>query len=701
MDVVSCELFEVNLDKEPIIEYDALSYTWDLDPEWNTLKFEFVNDTKKEERPILCNGKTKHVTMNLYHALTEFRRRKWTRPMWADQIAINQLDEEEKIAQLAIMVDVFRLADCVVIWLGKTSMLRNSALKFMEGLPDETLRPTQTVAILPPDHDDRDLKRPILNKVSRSFDAITSLSKSAGDQYNWLGAILVIGRQWFARAWTLQELLLAKDFKMFMGDQQVSPSAIAKASMQVLDFYATDPFSTQSGLNVSFLSLRRYMLGRATLFSEREEFQNGKRYSAEEYLGMIRVRRSTKMKDKVFAGAALLKPGASFSVTYHSTTLEIYIAFAAERLWPETGISSLSLVGGTAPDTEGLPSWVPDLYSPLRPEPLRHCGCPTFKTPISADKNTFRIDNRTLQVQMATWDIVKETGESTWSWTKYDEEAYNTDAYLKMRASNSPAKERFGLMFSLLNKLGFEYTPTSERTIDVFWQTLIGGINKNSGEDDAVWRLRFQQWFAFTLTELRSSFYERKNQSGNKVFTTHTVKKWYVPLIADWPALEERVATFLDFHDDGLKHAAEDSDTPDLTQTLRKTVQHISKRIWGAETLEQTGMWSGGPSEMSQLMSIAHEADFYKPISVFAEVFEAVYDGRRIFTTDKGYLGTGTEDVKAGDIICLVSGGDVPYILRSVAGKPKRFALVGEAYVHGIMDGAIDGDLMFDTVEIV
>jgi hypothetical protein len=109
----------------------------------------------------------------------------------------------------------------------------------------------------------------------------------------------------------------------------------------------------------------------------------------------------TEMKDKVIAGAALLKQHASSSVDYRSTSLEIYIAYASECLWPETGIFSLSLVGGTAPKPEGLPSWVPDMNSPLRLEPLRYCGCPTFKTPLLSQGNEFHIDDKTLHVKAA------------------------------------------------------------------------------------------------------------------------------------------------------------------------------------------------------------------------------------------------------------------------------------------------------------
>ncbi|QDS78035.1 hypothetical protein FKW77_003080 [Venturia effusa] len=672
-DVVSCSVFEVDLDSKPVFE--ALSYTWDLDPQWNTIKFEFVEDKEKEERPILCNGKTHHVTMNLYHILTELRRQKSETSLWADQICINQHDSDEKIAQLGIMVDVYRSASRVTVWLGKRSMVRSHALDFMDNLTDEPFWEHQSK------QDPDSLAR--MNSFSRAFEGMSSLTKGVGDHYHWLGVILVLGRQWFQRAWTLQEFLLASDFRILMGDREISWKSVERACSQVLDFYAQDPLSTQAGLNVSFLPLRRYLEGRGTLFKEREDFMNGKRYSAEEYLKVIRVRLASVMKDKVFAGSALLKGSMPTTVSYRSTTLEIYMVFATELVWPEVGIFALSLVGGAAASTEGMPSWAPDLNSPLHPEPLRYCACPTFKTPLLTEKGDHRIDGKTLQLKAAKWDTVKEVGESIWSWTRYNEEPYNEQSERwKMRTSTTSQNERFGLMFALLNNIGQAYAPTGERTIDAFWQVLISGINLTTKDGLDLWRHRFEQWFAFTLVGIRTQFYLEKNHSGNYLKTASKPKKWMVPMIADWDAMEKRVSAFLDLHDTAI--AAVDSSAADTETPLRKNIANIAKRLWGTEKIEESGFWK---ESVADLLATVRREQFFENISFFGQHFESIYDGRRIFASEKGYLGTSCEGVKRGDLLYLVAGADVPYVLRPVVGKEGTFVLVGEAYIHGGMDG--------------
>ncbi|KAK5122281.1 hypothetical protein LTR85_004192 [Meristemomyces frigidus] len=57
-----------------------------------------------------------------------------------------------------------------------------------------------------------------------------------------------------------------------------------------------------------------------------------------------------------------------------------------------------------------------------------------------------------------------------------------------------------------------------------------------------------------------------------------------------------------------------------------------------------------------------------------------------MFSTDNGYLGTGPEGLYVGDVVCVLYGGNVPYILRKV-GNQGHYKFIGDAYVPGIMHG--------------
>jgi hypothetical protein len=65
--------------------------------------------------------------------------------------------------------------------------------------------------------------------------------------------------------------------------------------------------------------------------------------------------------------------------------------------------------------------------------------------------------------------------------------------------------------------------------------------------------------------------------------------------------------------------------------------------------------------------------------------------GRKFFITKKGYLGLGPKMAEPGDRIAIIHGSGVPFVLRRSADKSGKRAwqIVGECYVHGIMDGEV------------
>ncbi|KAH7010715.1 heterokaryon incompatibility protein-domain-containing protein [Macrophomina phaseolina] len=62
--------------------------------------------------------------------------------------------------------------------------------------------------------------------------------------------------------------------------------------------------------------------------------------------------------------------------------------------------------------------------------------------------------------------------------------------------------------------------------------------------------------------------------------------------------------------------------------------------------------------------------------------------GRRFFLSSEGLIGLAPENAQKGDQIWVVNGGRMPLILRPLSGAQNdRFNLVGDSYVHGIMQG--------------
>lgn len=58
--------------------------------------------------------------------------------------------------------------------------------------------------------------------------------------------------------------------------------------------------------------------------------------------------------------------------------------------------------------------------------------------------------------------------------------------------------------------------------------------------------------------------------------------------------------------------------------------------------------------------------------------------GRKLFFTDSGNLGLGPMAMQEEDILCILFGGRVPYVLRA---EGEFYRLVGECYVYDMMNG--------------
>jgi hypothetical protein len=82
--------------------------------------------------------------------------------------------------------------------------------------------------------------------------------------------------------------------------------------------------------------------------------------------------------------------------------------------------------------------------------------------------------------------------------------------------------------------------------------------------------------------------------------------------------------------------------------------------------------------------------------------FTAALRNRRFAVSERGYFGLVPRGTVAGDRVCVLEGINVPFVLRK-APEENAFELVGECYVHGIMEGeAIDrNDAPLRTIRIV
>lgn len=65
--------------------------------------------------------------------------------------------------------------------------------------------------------------------------------------------------------------------------------------------------------------------------------------------------------------------------------------------------------------------------------------------------------------------------------------------------------------------------------------------------------------------------------------------------------------------------------------------------------------------------------------------------GRVLFLTLNGYMGLSPHGTRDGDVVFVMLGCDIPFVLRPVGSgggsDDDRYVLVGECYVYKAMDG--------------
>jgi hypothetical protein len=64
----------------------------------------------------------------------------------------------------------------------------------------------------------------------------------------------------------------------------------------------------------------------------------------------------------------------------------------------------------------------------------------------------------------------------------------------------------------------------------------------------------------------------------------------------------------------------------------------------------------------------------------------------RPFITKRGYIGLGPITIRPDDMICIFFGAQVPHVLQRRSGGCSGYTLLGQAYIHGIMDGELMRD---------
>ncbi|PMD47010.1 HET-domain-containing protein [Hyaloscypha variabilis F] len=127
----------------------------------------------------------------------------------------------------------------------------------------------------------------------------------------------------------------------------------------------------------------------------------------------------------------------------------------------------------------------------------------------------------------------------------------------------------------------------------------------------------------------------------------------------------------------GLKHEET------VVQTLTKSTVDTGELFPG---LEDEEVWARlmDRESLSPEIAIAIRGCRYNGLFArLSTMLKGKFLGRKVLTSEAGFVGIGASQIEVGDVITLVFGSTAPLILRPCA---ESYRMVGSAYVSGLMD---------------
>ena len=118
-----------------------------------------------------------------------------------------------------------------------------------------------------------------------------------------------------------------------------------------------------------------------------------------------------------------------------------------------------------------------------------------------------------------------------------------------------------------------------------------------------------------------------------------------------------------------------------------------SFRIHSRELKDWWSVWCPAAKNAEEDRNI--EALTFDEINFLDELQNIVLE-KRLLVTETGYIGMAPFEARKGDMVCLLLGCRVPVVLRKFG---EGYQLIGDVYVHGIMNGEALTQDNYDKLE--
>ncbi|KAH7407545.1 heterokaryon incompatibility protein-domain-containing protein [Cadophora sp. MPI-SDFR-AT-0126] len=651
-----------------ISKYWALSYWWGLPDEKPSNKIHIYYDNGGregvQELSVFNRYGTFYIRDNLKSALVRFRHETDDKNVWVDAICINQEDKKEKNAQVARMHEVYMQATMVCIWLGDGTEQTPETFEFLQSILN-------------------------LGKL----DALVQTGEPSAAKCALV--VQLMTNRWFSRRWILQELALSKQATVRWGDEELYWSDFADAIALFMTKY--DDIKRKNLISGQYRdtdarALGAYTIVHATinLFRKSHDGRVEQRLIPLEILvsSMLLAFEASEPRDTIFAVLTLAKdsqitsaePDAKedfrISPDYDKCLLDVYTDFMDYcmeksrsldiicRYWAPCP-KPLSREGvpkenSTASVPETMPSWIPRIEKSAFGEPHgvvagRANGDSFVGGPERRGQQTYN-----ASLNLPAWH---EFGT-------YDTSPPRTKMFKKSKTFP-------------YNKAGPSHSTGSLGP--VIQGIPIPATAATAGSANQEPKLPYPKSPKYDGTLLLRGF------------CLDVVER-----------VSDRVAGGRMIPDNALDMGGWDHKWK-VNNTSDK-IQPVPEKLWrtlvadrGPNGTSAPGWYRRACFECLQHTDRSGDLDIDRLKTspetsstqiTFLERVEPIVWGRRFFETrarqrsQKPLFGLGSNEVRVGDMVCILFGCSVPVLLRQMMQhKAPEYLFIGECYVHGMMDG--------------
>jgi hypothetical protein len=636
--------------------------------------------------PINCGDVDIEVTANCYHFLErflDFQNKVRThqiqpysssvdvRYIWIDAICINQDSLVERAFQVRIMDRIYQQARKVLIWLGPADELTAGgfeALKQVAIAYKESINTKTSSKLRSKTHKRRKNGLPSLRQ---------ELSDISATQ--WQGVVSLYRRTWFTRAWAVQEFVLAKEPSIICGPIWTSwgiwiAAAFYLVTLNWLHFLTAVEYSTPNKMleeeDMAEICRPQKSL---TLLNDIEElciapivrldqirnwqdkdFCQSCGVSKDEFplqvlLGSLYSSQCTEKVDRIYAFLSLVPRSGwkGLSIDYERSEKDTYVQATWAMMASTKSLSILSHVEDKVHRKgSSIPSWVPNYSVSHTLRPLDTGFKRSLDGSSSQHFNCAKNSVYTL---------------SSWSMASYSISVFGLlQGSIQDLGESQSAKSDLAHLQESREVLSCICKFPEER----LWRTLISEedvANKSYSATENSRKYLFDYWLAHlaiqvgkfrpdTLARFPYHITVRKNIELQRLF------RGYIAFTRGHRIPNGNILDAIETEEDLSLDSIRKYIDEDYSESYQRDLR-AGKRVADIQV------------EFGSVMS-----------SLAANMAE-----RRLFTMSTQRLGKGPTSIQKGDEVWILRGAKVPYILRPV--RDGKYELVGEAYVHGIMQG--------------